>query len=85
MRTLWERVYSSTALIRVKWVPVCVTDAPRMIAGNTVVLSLCFSQDTGAVLSLLAQLQALGPALIAATDILLLSDPDGAVGGLASY
>lgn len=56
-----------------------------MIAGNTVVLSLCFSQDTGAVLSLLAQLQALGPALIAATDILLLSDPDGAVGGLASY
>lgn len=49
------------------------------------VLSLCFSQDTGAVLSLLAQLQALRPALIAATDILLLSDPDGAVGGLVSY
>ena len=55
----------------------------RMIAGNTVVLSLCFSRDTGAVLSPAAEPWALRPTLAAATD--LLSDPDSNVSGLASY
>lgn len=63
----------------------CVPDAPRMIAGNTVVLSLCFSHSSDVLLSLPAQLQASRPALTAATDVLLLSDPGSAVGGLASY
>lgn len=54
-----------------------------MIAGNTVVLSLCFPRDTGAVLSLAAEPRAVRPTLAAATD--LLSDPDSNVGGLASY
>ena len=55
------------------------------MAGNTVVLGIVFLSTWGAVLSVSAHFWASKPALAAAEDILLLSDPDGAVGGLASY